>query len=297
MRLLMAMAEVASEHGVANVAVAHVVGRAGVSRRTFYEIFDDRDDCFVACLDEAIARAGRCVSEAYDPQADWVERIRNALLAFLGFLEREPAMGRVAVVESLGAGHVALERRRDALDRLVAEVDRARLEGLGKDCSATSLTAEGLIGGALSVVHARLLSARQGSFTELLNPLMSMIVLPYLGSVAARKELKRPVAKGSAVRTASVDNPLCNLGMRLTYRTVRVLSAVAANPGCSNRLIGDASGVGDQGQISKLLTRLHRLGLIENGTDGSSRSERNAWELTAHGKEVADVVAGRVTHA
>ena len=52
--------------------------------------------------------------------------------------------------------------------------------------------------------------------------------------------------------------------MRLTYRTVRVLLAIAQHPGASNRQIGEDAGVHDQGQISKLLTRLHKLGLVDN---------------------------------
>jgi hypothetical protein len=59
------------------------------------------------------------------------------------------------------------------------------------------------------------------------------------------------------------SDPLRRLGMRLTCRTVRVLLAVADTPGGSNRQVADGSGIGDQGQISKLLARLHGLGLIE----------------------------------
>jgi chromosome segregation and condensation protein ScpB len=78
--------------------------------------------------------------------------------------------------------------------------------------------------------------------------------------------------------------------MRLTYRTVRVLIAVAANPGASNRRIAEAAGVADQGQISKLLTRLEHLGLIENVGEGSARGEPNAWNLTAKGAEVEHAI-------
>jgi hypothetical protein len=78
--------------------------------------------------------------------------------------------------------------------------------------------------------------------------------------------------------------------MRLTYRTVRVLTAVAELGGRghhpSNREIGTASGVGDQGQISKLLTRLSKLGLIENSGAGLARGAPNAWVLTGKGAEV-----------
>ena len=75
--------------------------------------------------------------------------------------------------------------------------------------------------------------------------------------------------------------------MRLTYRTVRVLLAIAETPGASNRELADAAGVADQGQISKLLSRLKSLGLIENIGAGPVRGEPNAWQLTPKGSRSA----------
>src|SRR5436190_2182446 len=53
-RLLRAMAEVAAEKGYANTVVADVIARAGVSRRTFYELFRDKQDCFLAAYAETV---------------------------------------------------------------------------------------------------------------------------------------------------------------------------------------------------------------------------------------------------
>jgi DNA-binding MarR family transcriptional regulator len=75
--------------------------------------------------------------------------------------------------------------------------------------------------------------------------------------------------------------------MRLTYRTLMVLSAIGMEPGASNRRVGEAAGVHDQGQISKLLGRLEKLGLIHNIGNGQPRGEPNAWTLTPRGQEVA----------
>ena len=80
--------------------------------------------------------------------------------------------------------------------------------------------------------------------------------------------------------------------MRLTYRTMRVLVAVAENPGSSNRTIGQSAGIADQGQASKLLARLHNLGLIENRGGDPARGEANAWILTITGQQVHDSIAG-----
>jgi DNA-binding MarR family transcriptional regulator len=78
--------------------------------------------------------------------------------------------------------------------------------------------------------------------------------------------------------------------MRLTYRTLMVLGAVAAEPGASNRRIADTAGVHDQGQISKLLGRLEKLELIHNNGNGQPKGEPNAWTLTPRGREVQQVL-------
>jgi DNA-binding MarR family transcriptional regulator len=86
-------------------------------------------------------------------------------------------------------------------------------------------------------------------------------------------------------------NPLRELEMRLTYRTMRVLLSVASHPGASNRELGVAAEIHDQGQASKLLARLQKLGLIENAGAGHARGRPNAWTLTDRGAEVQRTIA------
>jgi DNA-binding MarR family transcriptional regulator len=132
---------------------------------------------------------------------------------------------------------------------------------------------------------------------ELLGPLMNMIVLPYQGVAAANRELARPAPKGRTRPRRPTRDPLKDLDMRLTYRTVRVLIAIATDPGASNRQVGEAAGIADQGQISKLLARLTSLGLIENTGAGRSRGEANAWQLTLKGQDVERTIRAETTPA
>src|SRR6202046_5951970 len=90
-RLLTAMVQEVSERGVANVSVGHVVGRSGVSRRTFYEIFNDREDCFLAAFDEALHNAAAVVVPAYGTGGAWQTRVRGGLIALLGLLDTDRA--------------------------------------------------------------------------------------------------------------------------------------------------------------------------------------------------------------
>jgi AcrR family transcriptional regulator len=314
------MAHVVAEHGVASATVARVVARAGVSRRTFYEQFSGCEDCFLAVFDDTLMRASRIASEAAAgaPPA-WREQLRASLSALLAFFDDEPALGRLLVVDALGAGPDVLERRTRVLQALAAVVDRGRAQAKhgGRTPASSSLpelTAEGVVGAVFSVIHARMLEQRAiasangasppntrrapgtrrvpAPLSGLLNPLMGMIVLPYLGQAAAQQELAHPAPKIPRARTPSrapresSGDPLQGLNMRLTYRTLVVLSAITTDPGASNRQIADHAGIHDQGQISKLLTRLQRLGLIDNTGHGQAHGEPNAWTLTPCGTQV-----------
>jgi DNA-binding MarR family transcriptional regulator len=81
--------------------------------------------------------------------------------------------------------------------------------------------------------------------------------------------------------------------MRLTYRTGRVLQAIARYPGASNREVAERAGIVDQGQISKLLARLEAAEVITNQSEGNSRGAPNAWRLTERGERVERGVEGR----
>lgn len=284
-RMLASTLDVLNERGAANVSIAHIVARSGVSRRTFYELFESREDCFLAAFEEALALATARVSSVYTSEQKWRGRIRAGLVALLGFLDEEPAMGHMLVVESLSVGPRTIERRHQVLVRLAAVVDEGRSLSANA-ASLPSLTADGLVGGALSLIHMRIVRPGEGSLLELTSQLMSMIVLPYLGAAAARRELDCPVDLYVADRRDArpSSDPFKDAGMRLTYRTVRVLLAIAENPDASNRIIGEVADISDQGQISKLLNRLQRLELISNR--GFVQGAPNAWSLTPVGLQL-----------
>jgi AcrR family transcriptional regulator len=287
--MLAAAVEAVEEVGYARMTVAQVISRARVSRKTFYDVFSDREDCFLAAFDQALSQARVLATEAYERESGWRDGVRSALARMLIFMDEEPGLAKLCVVEALGAGERVLERRARVLDELAGAIDEGRYVS-----SATSeppdVTAEGVVGAIFAVLHTRLLEGGKEPLTDLLGSLMSMIVLPYLGARAAGRELSRPPIQvsrdgRSSERVRSRD-PLEGLNMRLTYRTVRVLMVIAEHPGASNREIAEGSGIVDQGQISKLLTRLARLKLVENVGEGQEKGASNAWHLTARGAQV-----------
>jgi AcrR family transcriptional regulator len=290
-RMLVAMAEAVHERGVGAVSVAEVVSRAGVSRRTFYEAFDDRDDCLLAALDYAFERAERLTLAAWRSHPRWRDATRASLAALLGFLDEEPVLGAVLVLDWAAARGVAAERRASVVAQLVDAVDGGReLCRPGREPSP--LTAEGLVGAVLAVVQSRLTRppAGRGSpapeMSEMLGELMAIVVLPYLGPSAAAREASRPAPEPPPRRAHASTDALRGLKIRLTYRTVMVLRFVGSRPGSSNREIAAGAGIADQGQVSKLLTRLAKAGLVENERRLETARDCNAWSLTATGAAV-----------
>jgi len=295
-RLLVAAAAAFDEFGYEQTSVARITGRARVSRRTFYELFGNRETCLVALLDEVVARVERQLEAANPEGLEWRERVRGGLWAILSLLDAEPVLARICVVHALHGGPAVLERRERILTRLAGVLDEGRREGTrGEEC--TLVTAEGLVGGAFGIIYARLRAGDRRPLTGLLDELMGMIALQYLGPRAARREQQRPAPAVPAVSPApgsrwevgahSEPDPLDGVEMRLTYRTARVLECIADRPGVSNRAVADGAGVSDPGQISKLLRRLERLGLAVNTGGGRHSGEPNAWELTPLGGGVA----------
>jgi TetR/AcrR family transcriptional regulator len=282
-----AMAKIVCEQGLESATVAQIVARAGISRSKFYEFFENRDACFRATFEEAVALAAARAIPAYEAECKWVDRVRAGLRALLVFLEEEPELARVCVVHALAADPVPQAGRTEVLQALIAVVDEGRREA-ASPAQLSSFVAECAVGGALAAIHARLLQSSTEPSTALLNSLMYVVTLPYLGSRVALRELARPVSRAPLPSAGANGDfaPLESLDIRLTYRTLRVLAAIAAAPGSSNRQVADAAGVHDDGQISKLLMRLQRVGLVQNTGQGHARGGSNAWVLTSKGARV-----------
>jgi AcrR family transcriptional regulator len=291
-RLLAAATATFDELGYEQTSVRVITDRARVSRRTFYDLFDSREECLVALIDGVAERVELELGVAAVDGLAWRERVREGLWTILSFLDAEPVLARICVVQALHGGPVVLGRREELLARLAGVLDEGRREGArGGEC--TLVTAEGLVGGAFGVVYGRLRSGDRRPLTGLLDELMGMIALQYLGPGAARREQRRPapapraVPRGARVAVGGERDPLDEVDMRLTYRTVRVLECIAERPRASNRAVAESAGITDAGQISKLLRRLERLGLVLNTGGGHRSGEPNAWVLTALGGQVA----------
>ncbi|HEV3047064.1 MAG TPA: TetR/AcrR family transcriptional regulator [Solirubrobacteraceae bacterium] len=277
--------------GFDRMSVTAIVERAGVSRKTFYDLFGDLEGCRIALIEDCIAEIAAVVVPAYEASADWPARLREALLALLGFFERERDVGAIVAAYLRGALPGRAQSRARVLELLCAAIE----EGRPQDGPATEpprLAGEFVLGGVIAVIEAHLRTPER-PLLALLNPLMWMIVMPYRGSRAARRELTGTVPSCPPSEAVRVPDPLRGLAIRLTYRTVSVLQSIAHAPGVSNVEVCERAGIADQGQASKLLRRLARLGLAENQGGGQHGGGSNAWYLSAKGEQLVAAIERR----
>ncbi len=307
-RVLDATVGLVCEFGARQLTVRRVTVRAGVSSKTFYDLFADREECLLAAFDRAVERLATVARPAYGAEGEWVARIRSTLDALLVFLDGEPMLRRFVFVESLACGPLVLEHRARVLEELARVLDTGRADTkAGRELPP--FTAEGVVGAVWGVIHARLLDGDPGPLVDLLNPLMGTIVLPYRGPAAATRELSRPARKPSEgarsgmlavtaddYRNSPFGGSSSPVDFRPTLRTFTVLSVIAERPGLNNREVSDAAGVSDQGQISRLLWRLEDLGLAQN-TGGHEQGTPKAWSLTPLGEQALHASRPHSAHA
>jgi AcrR family transcriptional regulator len=193
--MLDAIAEVVALRGYGAATVADVIEAAGVSRKTFYEHFRDKEDCFLAAYDAAVEILLRRVREAYeDGPGPWRERIRRGTAALLEVLAAEPAFARMCIVEVLAAGPQALARYAAAMDAFVPYVHSGNDEIRGFPPVPRTVS-EAIVRGATGVIYDRIQAGRAEDLPGLLPEIMYFAIVPYLGHEEAAAELAaRPPA-------------------------------------------------------------------------------------------------------
>ena len=117
-RLLQGLAQSVATKGYADTTIADIVREAGVSRRTFYEQFDDKPSALIALYESASLRGLRVLRESIDPARDWQTQVDQALSAYLGSLAQNPVLLRTLFVEILGLGPTGLAARRRVHDQM-----------------------------------------------------------------------------------------------------------------------------------------------------------------------------------
>jgi AcrR family transcriptional regulator len=201
-RILTAVAEVVSGTGYRDMTVESVISCAGVSRKTFYQHFDNRETAFLAAYDGFASRVLDQVRQAQAIEGGFTARVVHTIHAVLELLAAHPAETYLCVVEALAVGPAGAKRRADAMRLLVTSVHDmtcALAIARGKK-PPPEITAEVVVGGVFEVIYNRVLRGEIRSLPSLLPDLVYCALLPYVGAASAATAHRR-------LKAAAADDP------------------------------------------------------------------------------------------
>jgi AcrR family transcriptional regulator len=181
-RVLAAVADVFEERGYHAATIEDIIRRAGVSRRTFYDQFSDKNEVFLLAYDAVSAQCMSVTGAAYASSVEWPEQVRRGLRAFMLFLENDPAFTRMGFVDIAAAGPEGIARRNVVL----AGFQIFLAPGLGLAANPVPDSAAAMIaGGIYEMIYARVVNRRITEISQLLPTAVYLCLSPYLGLEAA----------------------------------------------------------------------------------------------------------------
>jgi AcrR family transcriptional regulator len=190
-RMLDAVTRAVAHKGYARVTVGDVVSEAGVSRRTFYEQFKDKEDCFLAAYatgTEALVEEMVEASLAVSPDADWREVLQVAIDSYVGGLAADPEFARTFLVDVLGAGHAAVELRVQVYEQFVQQyviLARRAAHQEPELGAVPEVYLRALVGGIGELVQQHLLTKDAKTLPELAPILVQLVTAVIQGAGAA----------------------------------------------------------------------------------------------------------------
>ena len=189
-RMIDAMIEAAVAHGYAHVTASDIVRGAGVSRKTFYEHFKDKEDCFVAAYDEIVGHLVKDATEVYAAQESWRRRVAAGLQVIVELLASRPKLARFCVIEILAAGPRALERRDDVMRQFAALVEPGANE-TPAGVTVPGLQATAVTGAIYSILFDEIRRDGGANLLGTCPDLVHIALAPYIGPRAAAREAAR----------------------------------------------------------------------------------------------------------
>ncbi|HKG04652.1 MAG TPA: TetR/AcrR family transcriptional regulator [Conexibacter sp.] len=185
-RMLLAVAEAVAEQGFVTTTVADIIARARLSRRTFYEHFADKEECFLAAYDTVVEQLLAAVGQAYEQADGWPQKVHDGLETFLSYLAAEPAFARMCIVEVVAAGPEARSRRDAAMRVFIDFLEPGRTEA-PKGIVVPALAADVVVGGIYEIIYSRLQRNAADELVEMLPELLYSALVPYIGHRPAER--------------------------------------------------------------------------------------------------------------
>ena len=186
-RLLAATATAIAECGYAELTVRDLIERAGVSRRTFYQLFDGKLECVLAAHEMALSRFEKVITTACSSQRTWPDGVAAAVAAGLEFAVRSPNETRLVLMSCHTVSEPKLMEAALAAHERFETLLRAGRKRCGEARAPLELTEPAVVGAVTAIVGARLCAGEVGGLRRLGPELVHIVLAPYLGYSAAQR--------------------------------------------------------------------------------------------------------------
>jgi AcrR family transcriptional regulator len=194
LRLVAGVARAMAEHGYARLTVEHVIAAAGVSRATFYEHFDNKQQAVLAAHDVVFERFLGALLRSCNGAAEWPLKVKAAIHTTLAFALAEPEQAQLLALDALAGDANVTSRVLASSDHLAALLSAGRqYNPRGPELPA--LTEKALVGAVSAIVAGRLMNGEPETLPELEPQLVELILIPYLGPGEASRVAKGPAAR------------------------------------------------------------------------------------------------------
>jgi AcrR family transcriptional regulator len=201
-RIIDAMIESCAEKTYAATTISDIVGRASISRTTFYKRFPDKRQCFDAALDHCVEKVQAAAAVAHSPADAPPEAVRKATEAVLELLAAQPALAQLVMGEAVTVDPAVIDRYRRLLIPAVEDLWTA----VGQP--VTPHSAPRLAFGRVQVlIFNQIATGRTTEMLEILPEIVYLALLPFAGHDEAVKQAR--LVEGDA---ASNDSARCGDG-------------------------------------------------------------------------------------
>jgi AcrR family transcriptional regulator len=210
-RLHAAIVQVVAATDYAATTVEDVLTRAGVSRRTFYELYENKLACFLAAVDDVAADWVHQGTLAYEEQLSRVgagdalrARLCAGLLALFGLVLSDPLGARILFIETLNSGSGGLRRREQAIARLEQIVEQTFIAPTGQAQLSSGL-AKVIVGGVLEIITVRLRTQQADELSGLAEPLVQWMLSYRSPNAASAMAAARARLVGATMAVETAD--------------------------------------------------------------------------------------------
>ena len=199
-RLAVAMIDAIAESGYRATRVADVIARAGVSRKTFYEHFANKQECLLVTFDLVADEGLRRIEVAFRAAKDWPGPVEAAIRAVFESAIENPGALRLSLLEIAAVGPAGIERRERAIERYEGVI-REALELAPGEGTVSETTLKAVVGGLNRVLYRRVLRGEDAELLALVPDLTTWATSYYPTPPAM---LAEPTAMSAGERSASV---------------------------------------------------------------------------------------------